>query len=230
VDIIRNAAADSIHFRGRFTLALAGGSTPEATYRALAGADLEHPLVGNLWHDTEVFWGDERCVPPDHEDSNYRMAREALLDHVPLKAESIHRIRGEDGPETAAEAYEDVLETRFPNGARPRLDLVILGLGEDGHTASLFPGTEALVEPVRWVVPARAPVAPHDRVTLTLPVLNQARRVLFLVSGEEKAEAYARAVKRLERRPANLVRPEGGEAVTWIVDEAVEKGAGRSTS
>ncbi len=220
VDIVRHAAADSIHFRGRFTVALAGGSTPRATYRKLAEADFEHPLHGNMWKATKVFWGDERCVPPDHEASNYRLARETLLDHIPVPPENVHRIRGEEGPVRAADLYGEVLDEAFPNGAAPRLDLVILGLGEDGHTASLFPGSTALVEPVSCVVAARAPVPPHDRVTLTLPVLNNARRVLFLVSGASKADAFGRVTRRRERLPAGLVRPDGGAAVTWIADQA----------
>jgi 6-phosphogluconolactonase len=158
------------------TLALSGGSTPRPFYEALAA----HAYP---WEEVEVFFGDERCVPADHADSNLRMAREALLSKVPA------RVHAMPGDSCDAEAYEGVLRERFGDGP-PSLDLVLLGLGEDGHTASLFPGDPALEERTRWV--ARVERPDHPRLTLTLPVLNAARAALFLVAGEGKREALGR--------------------------------------
>lgn len=214
------AAARADAARGRFTLALAGGSTPRRLYALLA--DARAPFRARVpWERTHVFFGDERPVPPEHPDSNYRMAREALLDRVPVA--SVHRIPGEDP--AAAEAYEDELRRFFevpPGGPPPRLDLVLLGLGEDGHTASLFPGSDALGERRRWVAaPLVARLGVH-RLTLTLPVLDRAREVLFLVAGADKAEALARVLAPAAGAPAlpaALVRPEAGPP-RWIVDLA----------
>lgn len=158
------------------TVALAGGRTPRAFYEALAA-------VGHEWEGTEVFFGDERCVPPDHPDSNYRMAHEALLSRVSAR---VHRMPGETCDPAAYErTLREVLGDRAPS-----LDLVVLGLGEDGHTASLFPGHPALEEPERWVVRVERP--DHPRLTLTLPVLGAAELALFLVAGEVKREALER--------------------------------------
>jgi 6-phosphogluconolactonase len=220
------AAVRAVAARGRFTLALSGGSTPRRLYALLA--DPAAPFRARVpWAQTDVFFGDERPVPPDHPDSNYRMAREALLAHVPVA--SVHRIRGEDP--AAAEAYEGELRAFFavpPGGAPPRLDLVLLGLGPDGHTASLFPGSEALDETVRWV---RSPVVARlgtRRTTLTLPVLDRARAVLFLVAGADKAPALAQVLAPAPGAaplPAARVRPDGG-TVSWLVDRAAASGLG----
>jgi 6-phosphogluconolactonase len=216
---VAREASRAVALRGAFTLALAGGSTPRRLYALLA--DGGAPFRGRIpWDRTHVFFGDERPVPADHPDSNYRMAREALLDHVAVA--SVHRIRGEDP--AAADAYEAELRRFFgipPGGEPPRLDLVLLGLGPDGHTASLFPGTPALDEAVRWVVSPFVARIGSRRTTLTLVVLNRARRVLFLVSGAGKAAAVARVLTPApgaEPSPAARVRPDGG--AVWIVDDA----------
>jgi 6-phosphogluconolactonase len=223
-DEIVEAASRAVAARGRFTMALAGGSTPRGLYRLLA--DAGQPYRGRLpWEAIHLFFGDERPVPPDHPDSNYRMAREALLDRVP--AASVHRIHGEDPG--GAEAYEAELRRFFetpPGDPPPRLDVVLLGLGGDGHTASLFPGSPAVEERTRWVV---SPFVEHlgtRRVTLTLPVLNRARDVLFLVSGASKAAALARVLDPSgspDLPPAARVRPEDG-TVVWIADADAASG------
>ena len=207
-------AGEAIAERGRFVVALAGGSTPEATYETLA-RDYADAVD---WPRVHVFFGDERTVPPDHEDSNYRMAREALLDHVP--AGSVHPMRGELPPEEAAASYEDDLKEFF--GEEPVvLDLVMLGIGEDGHTASLFPETSALDVTDRLVVANPVLKLDTTRLTLTAPVLNAAREVFFLVAGEGKAEALEEILEGdpdPRAYPATLVRPRNGP--TWMVDRA----------
>jgi 6-phosphogluconolactonase len=204
-------AQAAIDARRRFLVALAGGSTPRPVYRTLA----DEPFASRVdWTRVHVFWGDERCVPPDHPDSNYRMARESLLDHVPIPDPNVYRIKGEVVPDWAASSYEMELERVFgPDG---RLDLILLGLGEDGHTASLFPDTTVLEEEEYAVDALYLGKLGAWRVTLTLPVINAARHVLFLVTGEEKADVLAR-VRAGEQLPAALVQPEAGE-VTWLVD------------
>jgi 6-phosphogluconolactonase len=213
----------AIEERGRFTLALAGGSTPRRLYALLTTRDA--PGGALRWDRVHVFFGDERHVPPEHLDSNFRAAREALLDHV--GAGSVHRMRGEDpDAQAAASSYEAELEGFFGAAADrdppPRFDLVLLGLGADGHTASLFPGSAALDERRRWVVAPHVEQVRARRITLTLPVLNRARHVLFLVSGAAKADAMARvfaAANEAAPPPAARVRPDEG-ALLWIADRA----------
>jgi 6-phosphogluconolactonase len=198
------------------SIALSGGSTPRKMHEMLA----EKPGID--WSKVQVFWGDERTVPPDHEDSNYRMARESLLDRVHIPESNIHRMRGEDDPDLAAEAYEETLRSVL-NGTGdeiPRIDVVILGMGDDGHTASLFPGTAALKECKRLVVANRVPQLGTTRLTLTYPMLNAARLVLFLVAGEDKADAARPClVDEEDRPPAGLVQPVDGE-LRWLLDAA----------
>lgn len=199
---------------GRFRWALSGGTTPRKLYALLA----RPPLVRRIdWSRVEFFWGDERCVPPDHADSNYRTAREALLDLVQPDPAHIHRVRGEDAPESAAASYEAELRRAFelPEGsAPPSFDLIMLGMGADGHTASLFPGSPLLEETRRWVA------ADHNRVTLTLPVLNAAAHVLFVVSGADKAQRLAEVLAGPDSGlPAQRVRPSHGK-LEWAVDGA----------
>ena len=211
-------ARKAIQESGRFAVALAGGSTPKSTYETLATRyggpeDLD-------WGRVHFFFGDERSVPPDHEDSNYHMAHEALLGYVP--AGGVHRMRGELDPHEAAALYEQELEEFF--GGPPRLDLVLLGIGEDGHTASLFPDTPALDVADRWTV--ENPVEKLDtvRLTLTVPVLNAAKQVAFLVAGEGKAEALKEILEGEadpHKYPAKFIRPKG-EAV-WIVDRTAAR-------
>jgi len=219
-----DAATQAARARGGFRVALAGGSTPEGLYRRL-GAEPYRRQVD--WTAMQVFWGDERCVPPDDAASNYRMAREALLDRVPIPAANIHRIRGEAEPASAARAYETTLRERFGTPAGPPrpgsgFDLVLLGLGPDGHTASLFPGSAALRERERWVLALQGPVAPPWRVTLTPAVIRTAREVMFLVTGSEKAPALQRAIEGqggAADQPARVVLPPDG-VVRWLVDSA----------
>lgn len=224
------AHREAIAARGRFTFVLSGGSTPEALYRLLASPDYA-PRID--WPRTEVFFGDERCVPPEHEWNCYGMARRALLDHVPLHSDAIHRIPAEHGPAGAADEYALTLARvlHLDQGQWPRFDLLLLGMGDDGHTASLFPGMAALDERVAWVVGTEVPpyVRPQvSRVTLTLPVLNNARAVLFLVTGQAKAERMRQVLTGAsgkmaadggELLPAARVRPHEG-TLTWLLDEA----------
>ncbi len=201
----------------RFTIALSGGSTPRALYSRLAASPLAESLD---WSRIHLFWGDERCVPPDHPDSNYRMASETLISQVPLLPANIHRIAGERPPQEGAAAYEQELRAFF--GGLPHFDLVLLGMGDDGHTASLFPHTLALHEISRWVVPNHAPSPPHKRLTLTAPVLNAADTILFLVSGTSKAAPLREVLHGTpdpQRLPAQLIHPQSGHLI-WMTDAA----------
>ncbi len=208
-------AKSAIEERGRFAIALAGGSTPKATYEVLA-----REYAGVLdWGAVHVFFGDERTVPPDHEESNYRMAREALLDHLPVG--SVHRMRGELPPEEAAAGYEEELRGFFGPDGTPRFDLILCGIGEDGHTLSLFPETAALDVTDRLVVANPVLKLETTRLTLTVLVANAARALNFLVAGEGKAEALREILEGdadPRAYPAKLVRPEGD--LTWMVDRA----------
>ena len=203
------------------SVALAGGNTPGGMYALLAADATLRDAVP--WEQLHFFWGDERHVPPDHPDSNYRMARDALLSHVPVAADHVHRIASENpDPDQAAADYERVLREFFgvPAGVVPRLDLVLLGLGGDGHTASLFPATPALAERERLAVSNPVARLHADRITLTVPVLNHATRVLFVVSGRDKAAALQAVLEGAylpERYPAQLIAPVRG-TLAWIVD------------
>jgi 6-phosphogluconolactonase len=194
---------------------LAGGSTPKATYGILA-RDYAERID---WSRVHVFFGDERNVPPDHEDANYRMAREALLDHVPIGG--VHRMRGELPPDEAAAAYEVELREFFGAEKLPRFDLILLGIGGDGHTASLFPETPALEVHDRWVVANPVPKLDTTRITLTVPVINAARSVVFLAAGKDKAEALKEILEGdadPREYPAKLVQPPVGPE--WMLDRA----------
>ncbi len=222
---VARRAEEAVAARGAFTRALAGGSTPRALYRLLA--DPREPYRARIrWPAVHAFFGDERAVPADSPDSNARMAREALLDHVPLA--SVHRIPGELGAEAAADRCEADLRAHFGEVPFPRFDLVLLGLGGDGHTASLFPGSPALGERQRWAVAGPAGLPPRvPRVTLTLPVLDAARAALFLVAGADKATALRRLVRPAageEPIPAARVRPQG--ALLVLADESAAAGLG----
>jgi 6-phosphogluconolactonase len=218
-DIVEETARDAIRERGAFRWALAGGSTPKALYELID----RPPRWGRIdWSRTEIFFGDERCVPPEDMRSNFGMAWEALLKRVPLPDGAVHRIKGELPPEEAAEEYERELAEAF-GGGPPRFDLVLLGLGTDGHTASLFPGGETAEEDDRLVRATESPVPPRNRVTLTLSALNAARYVVFMAVGKEKADALAWVVRDKVRKegrlPAALVDPPEGRLV-WLVDLA----------
>lgn len=216
------AAARALRNWGEFAVALSGGSTPRAAYEHLAGLG---PAEGVDWAKVHLYWGDERCVPPDHPESNFRLARESLLDHLDLPAQNIHRMPGELEPHTAAQAYEADLRQSLaarvdPGIDLPRFDLILLGLGRDGHTASLFPGSPALTEYLRWVLPQQAEADPPWRITLTLPVINAAAEVIFLVSGREKApilRQVLRGPEDLRALPAQAVQPAGGDVI-WLAD------------
>ncbi len=212
---IREAARAAVRARGEFHLVLSGGSTPRPLHELLACEPRSLP-----WARTHILFGDERCVPPDHPASNYRSARETLLDRVPVRREAVHRIPGEREPEAAAREYEAVVRKRAP-------DVVLLGLGADGHTLSLFPGTPGLARETRLVIPTRAPVKPRDRVSLTLAAVRRSPLAIFLVTGEAKAEALARLRegRRDPARPASLVRPADGGTVLLVADAAA---AGRT--
>jgi 6-phosphogluconolactonase len=207
--------------RGIFNVVLSGGNTPRQLYQRL----VQPPYLDGLdWLNIHVFFGDERCVPPEHPDSNYGMANEALLSHVTLPESNIHRMPGELPAEQAADTYAAELHAIFGSNL-PEFDLVLLGLGEDGHIASLFPGAPALHEESRWVV-AVAHTAPPPpllpRLTLTLPVLNAARNVVFLVSGENKSRILANVLEEpagFQQLPAQLVQPASGNLL-FLVDQA----------
>jgi len=222
-EVFARAATRAVAENGRFYVALAGGSTPKAVYQLLA--DDEASGRRKLpWTGIEVFFGDERCVPPDHAESNFRMAHETLLARVPIPAANIHRIRGEMDPQAAAAAYEVELKRVVPShhAMLPRLDLVLLGMGQDGHTASLFPGTPGLQETSHSVVANPGPEPASWRVTLTLPALSAASNVLFLVIGAEKAPMLRRVLQTDAAGasyPAQRVRPTAGW-LRWFLDEA----------
>jgi 6-phosphogluconolactonase len=203
--------ADAVSAHGSASLFLAGGSTPRGTYQRLAAK----PWCDRVpWDRVDVYWSDERHVPPDHPDSNYRMAYEALVRHVPIPAAQVHRIEGERGADEAADLYERELPQR--------VDLVLLGIGADAHIASLFPGSPALTERARRVVSVWVPHLDTYRVTLTPRALLEARHLLVITAGTEKAEAVATALESppdVPRYPVHLLREaEGG--VEWFIDRA----------
>jgi 6-phosphogluconolactonase len=218
-------AREAVRARGVFTVALSGGSTPRSLYTLLASEDEASFRAQLPWDEMHFFWGDERHVPPDHPDSNYRMAHEAMLAKVPVPAANVHRIKTENpDARQAADEYEQDLRTffRLAPTQLPRFDLVLLGMGPDGHTASLFPGTDAVHEQTRLVVAPWVEQFHSYRVTLTPPVLNNAACVTFLVSGGDKA-ATLRAVLegdyRSDRFPSQAIRPTQGRLL-WLVDRA----------
>ena len=199
-----------------YHLALAGGRTPRDIYALLAEERNRKQIE---WNGVHLFWGDERMVPPNASDSNFRMVRESLLDRIEIPAANIHRMRGEMPPQTAASEYDELLRETFPS-TPPMFDLVLLGLGEDGHTASLFPGTHVLAVTDQLAAAVYVPKLSAWRVTLTLPVLNNAREILFVVSGAGKAEIVKRIMAMNQPDPdlpATLVLPTRGR-VKWLLD------------
>jgi 6-phosphogluconolactonase len=217
VDLVAGAAREAVDARGEFSIALAGGTTPRLLYQALARPPWRDAMPWPAWR---VYFGDERACPPDDESSNYRMAHEALLDHVPIAAAQVHRMPGDAADlDAAAGNYAAMLEQRLPRGpgGAPRLDCVLLGLGENGHTASLFPGTPALLVRDRWVVRGRADYPPFDRLTLTYPALNAAALVMFLVTGHAKRDAIRATAAG--QTPAARVLPLDG-TLRWLLDRA----------
>jgi len=222
-EMLVSLALKKVKSKESFAVALSGGSTPKNMFAMLANdAALRNQMP---WDRVHFFWGDERHVPPDHTDSNYRMTNEAMLSRVPVPPENIHRIRAEN-PDAgkAAEDYEQELREFFMLGTEqlPTFDCVFLGMGADGHTASLFPGTKALQERKRLVVPTWVDKFQSYRITLTTPVLNNADMVIFLVSGEEKAQPLRTVLegqKQTGRLPAQLIEPTHGKLL-WLVDRA----------
>jgi 6-phosphogluconolactonase len=216
-------ARQAVEAQGRFSVALAGGSTPRALYELLA-SDVFAAQID--WQRVHIFWGDERCVRPDHQDSNYRMAHEALLSRVAIPAENIYRMRGDLDPAAAADEYEQALSRFFGSDeGQPRFDLVLLGLGDDAHTASLFPHTAALAEVSRSTVANYVEKFDTWRITLTAPAINRAAHVAFLVTGEGKAQALRSVLqgpRQPESLPAQLIAP-GDGMLSWFVDEAAAR-------
>jgi 6-phosphogluconolactonase len=228
-DRIVAAARNAIRRRGRCLLALSGGSTPRLVYPLLAS----RPRVGAVdWSQVEFFWGDERAVPPDHRDSNFGVARSLLLDHLPgVRPDAVHRMPADAAdPEAAAANYEAELGRVFgvvPGSARrPVFDLIWLGMGRDGHTASLFPGASTVAERRRWVIPCTAPSesAVAKRITFTLPLINAARLVLFVVAGADKAVALRAVQSGTRDLPAARVR---ARSTLWLLDVAAAGGESR---
>jgi len=216
-----SAARDAIDNRGRFTVALAGGSTPRALHQRLTRQPYRKEID---WKRVLFFWGDERCVPPTHERSNYRMARETLLDPLKIADANVFRMDAErEPPRAAAAAYEAVLRAQFSDAKRfPRLDFALMGIGSDGHTASLFPASPALAEKRKWAVSTPAPDGKERRITLTYPVFNATRRVVFLVSGQDKSGPVSKIVKKergYRKLPASGIQPLRGSQL-WLLDES----------
>jgi len=211
-ELFCSLAREAVARRKVFRAALSGGSTPLRLYALLASEPYRSRVD---WERADLFFGDERCVPPEHRDSNFKSIDEALLSRVPARA---HRIRGEMPPREAALLYEEEIRRAF--GLRegiPQFDLVLLGVGADGHTASLFPGSDALKEAGRLAVAVYAERLDSWRVTLTLPVINSARKVLFLASGKDKARVVRAVLEGAKGYPASMVAPLGG-SVIWVID------------
>lgn len=216
-------AASAIRLRGRLTVALAGGKTPTLLYALLASTFPDAIDWGNVM----IFFGDERCVPPDHEFSNYGAARHALIDPLGLSEANVNRIHGEDpDPDSAAERYAKSLAALPQQNGVPSFDLILLGMGPDGHCASLFPGKAALSETDRWAVSTPPGMQPEvTRVTLTMPVINAASNVIFTVTGADKAGTVTRVFDRAsdDDLPSRSVRPSQG-SLTWVLDRAAAAG------
>jgi 6-phosphogluconolactonase len=215
--LLMDQAHLAVAARGQFSIALSGGHTPRRTYELLAAPPLADQAP---WDRVHVFWGDERCVPPDDPRSNARLAKEAWLDHVPIPDRQIHPLACAQAPAAAARQYEAQLRQFFA-GRPPRLDLVLLGLGDNGHTASLFPGTMVLEETERWAAEVYLADQNLYRVTLTAPLINQAAVVAFLVAGKGKAGVLREVLhgpRDPRRLPAQLIQPESGELL-WLADQ-----------
>jgi 6-phosphogluconolactonase len=213
-DVVVASAIEAIVSKGSFSLALSGGHTPEALYTLLS----EEPHRSAVdWAKVEIFFGDERCVPPDSPESNYGMARRTMLAKLPIPGDNVYRMRGEIDPNEAAKEYGQMLKEKFGDGG---LDLILLGMGPDGHTASLFPGTAALHETKHRCVANYVEKLQTWRVTMTAPFINRAREVMFLVTGADKAERVAEVLegpRDPERLPSQLIAPEAGKLV-WVLD------------
>lgn len=212
-DYIEKRAGEAIKDRGRFILGLSGGKTPEAVYAELARRDSLD------WNKVIITFGDERCVPPDHLDSNYGMAKRSLLDRINIPSENVHRIRGEDKPENAARQYEEELLSLRDDKSENTLhhDLLLLGIGEDGHTASIFPGTAAISVTDRLVTPNFVPQLNSWRVAMTFPLMSASRHVCFLVKDPKKEKIISEILGGSMAYPASHVK--ALESLTWLIGE-----------
>src|SRR5256884_9180796 len=216
-------ANEAIVTHGRFTIALSGGSTPKVLYSLLG----DEPYRSQIdWAKVDIFWSDERCVPPDSEESNYHLAQQVLLNKIPIPASQVHRMPA-DQPDRdiASQAYTEEMQRTFGTNGIPNFDLIQLGMGPEGHTASLFPHQTSLHEKHRLVMPVSVPKPPPDRLTFTPPLLNAARNVLFLVTGSEKADALHAVLEgeyQPDEYPAQIVHPTNGEVV-WMLDKDAAK-------
>jgi 6-phosphogluconolactonase len=218
-ELFARLSRESVEERGAFSVALSGGTTPRRVYELLAGEEFRDAVP---WSKVHVFFGDERTVPADHAESNYRMASEALLSRVAIPTENVHRIEGLGDAAANASNYESVMRRFFGDSEWPRFDLVFLGMGDDGHTASLFPGTTALEESRAWVAANWVEKFGAWRITLTTPAVNAARRVVFLVTGASKSERLREVLNGARdpsRLPSQMIRPTDG-ALSWYVDRA----------
>lgn len=217
------ASGNSIATKKRFAVAISGGFTPRGLYKLLGSVPYRDQVN---WQHVHFFWVDERCVPKDHEESNFRIAFDTLLSRVSIPDGNIHRIRGEEDPEKSARDYEENIKKFFGMCGIPMFDLIILGMGEDGHTASLFPGSKLLKEKIRLAVPVYLPKPTCNRITLTFPILNNAAQILFLVAGLSKASILSEILgdrEKKKRFPAGLINSIHGY-MTWLIDqEAAER-------
>lgn len=213
-------AEQAIAARGRFTVALSGGSLPKLVFPPFIAATVQ--TAWTAWH---VCFADERCVPLEHADSNYLLVRQHLLDHVPIPPAQIYTINPALDPVIMAETYQQQFQTLFAEATTfPQFDLILLGMGPDGHTASLFPGHALLHERQKWVAAILdSPKPPSARITLTLPVINQARQVIFVAAGESKVQPLQQIAQQPDSLPAGLVQPINGD-LHWYVDEAAKSG------
>jgi len=216
---IRDALVEAIGKRGSASIAFTGGRTPGPVYELLASPELN---IGIAWDSVHAFWSDERCVPSNHADSNYAMTEDVLLSRISIPTSNLHRARTEGAsPDGIAAAYEEDLHRCFGEGRIPCFDVILLGMGADGHTASLFPGSPALREELRWVVAVdgRHAMPPVPRVTFTLPLINNARRVMFMISGDEKSriadEIEHEPDQAIRKYPAAMIKPKG--KLIWFV-------------
>lgn len=225
--LFTDTVVNAVEERGLARVAISGGSTPKAMFALLA--DPAQPFVKQVpWDKLDLYWVDERCVPPDHPDSNYRMTNEALLSKVPLPSERIHRMEGELEPEIAAARYESAIRNTFRlEGAQtPTFDLILLGMGDDGHTASLFPHTEAINNMTHIVVANHVPQKDTWRITLTWPVINQGREVAFLIEGAAKAQVLHDVLLgpyQPDTLPSQIIRPASGRLILLLDSAAASK-------
>jgi len=213
---IYNIAVTAIAEHGKFNIALSGGSTPKSLFKVLATRYQQE----FSWEQTQIFWSDERCVPPESPDSNYYLAKTTLFDHIAIPPSNIYRVKGEIEPQAAAAEYEEILKQAL--SALPRFDVILLGMGDDGHTASLFPGTTALKVHDRLVIENFVPTKDMWRITFTDVTINAAANIMFLISGRDKTDRLQQVLEgqyQPDTLPAQLVKPKNGNLI-WFIDES----------